>query len=266
MFLQLENWRLRTQASLRAKPFTRWFGVALSVIATPFLYKHADRDAEWYDYWPLVFVAILTGLVGPLIMLVMNRKRVEDEEHSIKSARADCTNRLHALNDRLDLGEDARLTFYAIQRDFEGVPKAFEKMGRYSKSPKLMSSRGRPFYPLNMGVLGLAYKEGTCFVADVLKKSPDGEWETGQMELGLPPAVASQLTMKSRSYYATVLKHSHSDECYGVLMIESNKAGTLKRGEIEYELELELWSILNRNFANAARNAREFVPLKKEDK
>lgn len=139
------------------------------------------------------------GLVGGIIA-AKNTSDLQDDfdavSRDLRTHASAVETVLRAIMVRVctDLGlyrDDTRASIYALDGD------EFVLLARVSKNPTLKVG-GRPSYPADQGIIGLAWKHGQYSITGLAENR--AEWEREAVaEHGIPPEVAAKLRMQCRS-------------------------------------------------------------------
>lgn len=177
--------------------------------------------------WTLIVLAALLAALE-LALVGRRQRRVEtiDRERREFKGRAESAERalmrlmraeLIDLQERADLFSGERVSLYRCDGD------CFTLVARRSAMPTFDESLGRGIYPLNEGVLDLAWRENTAGVESL---PPPGEdptprrrWLEAQRRLNVPEAVAAAFVMRSQSYAA--FRIAERERALGVIVFES---------------------------------------------
>jgi hypothetical protein len=130
---------------------------------------------------------------------------------------------LIALQQRAKQFSSERVSLFRCDGDH------FTLVGRRSPQPRLDESLGRLKYPVQQGILGAAWRDGTAEKPSLPHPGfepdpPADEWLEAQQELGIPTEVALDLTMRSQCYSAFRL--ADSERAFGVVLFESTVSVT----------------------------------------
>lgn len=178
--------------------------------------------------WTLIVVAALLALVEALIVArrqlrvgnleaanaELEGRAIAGEEAVVGLMRAE----LIALQERARQFSSERVSLFRCDEDH------FTLVARRSPRPSFDRSLGRGTYPLEEGILGQAWANGTAGVSALPSPGPAHEpprrrWLEAQRRLNVPEHVATNLTMRSQAYAAFRL--AERDRALGVLVFES---------------------------------------------
>lgn len=118
---------------------------------------------------------------------------------------------------RLNLSSEDRVSIYKR----EGT--TFVLLARHSRNPKFHESKRRAVYPADQGCIARAWEHGEHEITGLPdpRQSPPNYVEAQHKRCNVPLDVASEFTMKSRSYAAFALRHLTIDQPRAVLVFES---------------------------------------------
>jgi hypothetical protein len=178
--------------------------------------------------WTLIAVAALLALVEAAIVarrqlrvgdleaanIELETRAVAGEEALVDLMRAE----LIALQERASHFSSERVSLFRCDGDH------FTLVARRSPCPPFDQSLGREKYPLDEGVLGQAWANGTAGAPALPAGGPTYEtprrrWLDAQKRLGVPERIATNFTMRSQAYAAFRL--AERDRALGVLVFES---------------------------------------------
>ncbi|MDT0182475.1 hypothetical protein Q9S36_20060 [Microbacterium sp. ARD31] len=146
---------------------------------------------------------------------------------------------LHELNIYRD---DTRASIYA--RDGE----SFVRLARVSKNPVLKAG-GRPSYPADQGVIGLAWREGKASLTNLPEDRAD--WEAKMVEYGLSAEDAQGLRMHCKSIVALRVDGPGPEfDSLAIVVYESEAKRGVHGTTIDHTRELDGWKILTAAIAN----------------
>jgi hypothetical protein len=177
--------------------------------------------------WTLIVLAALLAAIE-VALVGRRQRRVEtiDRERREFKGRAESAERalmrlmraeLIDLQERADLFSGERVSLYRCDGD------CFTLVARRSAMPTFDESLGRGIYPLNEGVLDLAWRENTAGVESLPPPgddpTPRPRWLQAQRKLNVPEAVAAAFVMRSQSYAA--FRIAERERALGVIVFES---------------------------------------------
>lgn len=213
--------------------------------------------------WPLSGVATWTGallLVGAIFVLIgfigsrarrttthtlsgrANRAEADLAEHAAgveSMLRAILVGLLHELNIYRD---DTRASIYARDGD------SFIRLARVSKNPVLKAG-GRPSYPADQGVIGLAWREGKASLTKLPEERAD--WEEKMAEYGIPAEEARGLRMHCKSIVALRVDGPAPEfDPLAIVVYESEAKRGVHGTTIDNTRGLDGWKTLTAAIAN----------------
>ena len=171
----------------------------------------SEASEAFIPWWPwsaaattVVLLLIGAALVGAgLVGGIIAAKNTAELQRDLDTASSDLRTHASAIETVLraimvrvctDLGlyrDDTRASIYALDGD------EFVLLARVSKNPTLKVG-GRPSYPADQGIIGLAWKHGKYSITGLAEDR--AEWEREAVaEYGIPPEVAANLRMQCRS-------------------------------------------------------------------
>jgi hypothetical protein len=177
--------------------------------------------------WTLIVIAALLAVLE-LVLVGRRQRRVETIERERRqfAGRAESAERalmrlmraeLIGLQERADLFSGERVSLYRCDGDF------FTLVARRSAMPMFDQSLGRGNYPLDQGVLDLAWRQNTAGIESLPPPgddpTPRRRWLEAQKKLNVPEGVASALVMRSQSYAA--FRIAERERSLGVIVFES---------------------------------------------
>lgn len=219
--------------------------------------------------WPFAVRATLIGLyIASIILLIWlviaeekNKKYQEDLERQLMESKSEIgqTNlKIEGLSDQIAAlpGHIYEITSYHLMKIFNewGLNSScrislflesqscFVLRGRYARKHAL-NYKSTQHYAKDEGIVGMAWKSGEEFHSGFpdpkRNNGNNGYVEKMENAFGLNPDVIRALQMKSRTFYArTVLDHQ-GKKPVGVLVIESETTGELKKGDLDAAFNAE---------------------------
>lgn len=157
---------------------------------------------------------------------------------------------LAQLAESLELtGPTIRLSVYCHEQS------EFVLLSRMS-TDQILKRRGRPSYPDDQGVIGLAWKKGTAVLVDLPEQRD--LWLRQLGENGIDEATAKSLSMQSRSLIGVRMDATEGGEVLpvGVLVFESTTARGVHSRTVDKLRTDDSWPLL----INAMYNARNHFP------
>jgi hypothetical protein len=207
-------------------------GVAILIGASALAHGHYKVSHDKISVsWTLITAAAVLALAEAatvarrqLRLAAVVAERDESRERAIAAEQAIIRlirQELIALQERAHLFSSDRVSLFRSDSDH------FTLVGRRSARPLFDQSLGRGRYPLDEGVLGLAWAQGTADVPSLPDAGPEGQapkrrWLDAQRKLGVAEDVAAALTMRSQAYAA--FRIADRERSFGVILFESTVA------------------------------------------
>ncbi len=206
-------------------------GLGIAIIPSPFA-----QEGDWRRdlSWAVSIIALCLGTFGswravPRLgrlkaQLLESENRAAELNRELQQEKADYIDAFQS-----NLAAFASHTLGFTDRDRISVfrhydaPKGgvFVRIGRFSMNHEY-NKPGRSVYPDVGGCLGLAWKDGTCFIPALSDPETDHrQWVQDMLRYGIPEQVSSTLTMKSRSYFGIAIADPKGTARIAVLLYES---------------------------------------------
>jgi hypothetical protein len=177
--------------------------------------------------WTLIVIAAVLAVFE---MIVVGRRQLSieviDRERRQFAGRAESAEHalMHLMRAELiDLQERADLFSGERVSLFRCDGEVFTLVARRSPMPIFDQSLGRLRYPVNQGVLDLAWRQNTAGIESLPEPGdepmPRRRWLDAQKKLNIPDDVASAFVMRSQSYAA--FRIAERDRSLGVIVFES---------------------------------------------
>jgi len=205
-----------------------WLPVALSGVS----YVGGAALAIWASLhptewgrrsWVMFALCLIFGIAGSITGAFKRRElaRLRDENSRLigKLGKRDYFKTfddvLATFSDMLGCDEADRLTVYLKSGN------SFVVLGRYAKRPQI-GERSRPIYPLDEGLISVAWKDGWAF--EPCLPYPEKEEYAAQVEARwkIPRATTEKMRMKARCLGGCVVK-DRNRERLAVIVFESVK-------------------------------------------
>jgi hypothetical protein len=177
--------------------------------------------------WTLIVVAALLALVEAVIVA-----RRQLRVGNLEAANAELEGRAIAGEEAVGLMRAELIALQERARQFSSERVSllrcdgdhFTLVARRSPCPPFDQSLGRGTYPLDEGILGEAWANGTAGVSALPPSGPAHEpprrrWLDAQRRFNIPEQVATNFTMRSQAYAAFRL--AERDRALGVIVFES---------------------------------------------
>jgi len=148
--------------------------------------------------------------------------RLSDAWNELATLRQGVSNGFHRflahIFEYLGCGSQERISLYVI-RSVDGSGEV-ELMQRYSLNGEF-GKLGRSKYKINEGVIGRAWKDGTCYFTNLPDPERDFKSYKKQQkdEFGYSEEIVRKFSMKARTYFA--FKIANKDDCPGFVVLES---------------------------------------------
>lgn len=242
----VKSWPLRLKRYLKAQIQLGSELKVLSLQAGAVIFLAIPKAFELFSIgWAIILMLI--GALFQFIAMKETRKRIlhesflkdrlndffddrsgMEEDEAAEYYKQKLTQCLYHIMEQLGFhhSPNHRIRLYIPIED-SGLRK-FSVVAFHADNPDLGHSRP-DLYP-DDGVLGHAYRHGCCDISKLADSNEDEQaWRDQQKNIGLLKTddAVSLVKFKARSYYAFAIRDTEKKIKAGVIIIESNKTGTI---------------------------------------